>query len=86
MGLVKHIGTSNMTIPKLRLLLRDAEIRPVSNELELHPHFQQPELFKFLINNNIVPIGFSPIGSSMPAGARPDPAGYSVDIEVSGDR
>ncbi len=63
MGLVKHIGTSNMTIPKLRLLLRDAEIRPVSNELELHPHFQQPELFKFLINNNIVPIGFSPIGS-----------------------
>jgi len=63
MGLVKNIGTSNMTIPKLQLLLRDAEIKPVTNELELHPHFQQPELFKFLVDNDIVPIGFSPIGS-----------------------
>jgi alcohol dehydrogenase (NADP+) len=63
MGLVRHIGTSNMTIPKLTLLLRDAEIRPVSNEFESHPHFQQPELFKFLLDNKIVPIAFSPIGS-----------------------
>ncbi|HAJ78389.1 MAG TPA: aldo/keto reductase, partial [Fibrobacteres bacterium] len=62
-GLVKHIGTSNMTIPKLKLLLRDAEIRPVSNEFECHPHFQQTELFRFLVENNIVPIAFSPIGS-----------------------
>lgn len=63
MGLVKHIGTSNMTIPKLKLLLRDAEIKPVSNEFESHPHFQQQELFKFLVDNGIVPIAFSPIGS-----------------------
>src|SRR6185437_8206822 len=28
MGLVRHIGTSNMTIPKLRLVLRDARIKP----------------------------------------------------------
>jgi diketogulonate reductase-like aldo/keto reductase len=63
MGLVKHIGTSNMTIPKLKLVLKDAKIRPVVNQLELHPHFQQPELFKFLIDNKIMPVGFSPIGS-----------------------
>ncbi len=63
MGLVKHIGTSNMTIPKLKLLLRDAEIKPVSNEFESHPHFQQPELFRFLVDNKIIPIAFSPIGS-----------------------
>jgi alcohol dehydrogenase (NADP+) len=62
-GLVKHIGTSNMTIPKLKLLLRDAEIKPVSNEFESHPHFQQQELFDFLVDNGIVPIAFSPIGS-----------------------
>jgi diketogulonate reductase-like aldo/keto reductase len=62
-GLVRHIGTSNMTIPKMKLLLRDAEIRPVTNELELHPHFQQRELFDFLVDSGIVPIGFSPIGS-----------------------
>lgn len=63
MGRVKHIGTSNMTIPKLRLLLRDAAIKPAVNEMELHPHFQQPELFEFVRTNRIVPVGYSPIGS-----------------------
>jgi len=63
LGLVRHIGTSNMTIPKLKLLLRDAKIKPACNQMELHPHFQQPELFKFCIDNDIVPIGFCPIGS-----------------------
>jgi diketogulonate reductase-like aldo/keto reductase len=29
----------------------------------MHPHFQQPELFNYLIENGISPIGFSPIGS-----------------------
>ena len=68
MGLVRHIGTSNMTVPKLKLVLRDATIKPAANEMELHPHFQQPELFNFAVENGIVPIGFSPIGSP----ARPD--------------
>ena len=80
MGLVRHIGTSNMTIPKLKLLLRDAKIRPAANEMELHPHFQQPELFKFCTDNSIAPIGFAPIGSP----TRPDrdrTADDTVDIE-----
>ncbi len=63
LGLVRHIGTSNMTIPKLKLLLRDARIRPAVNEMELHPHFQQPELFKFVLDNGIQPVGYCPIGS-----------------------
>lgn len=63
MGLVKNIGTSNMTIPKMELLLRDAKIKPVVNEMEIHPHFQQPELFAYMVANNVVPIGYSPIGS-----------------------
>jgi diketogulonate reductase-like aldo/keto reductase len=80
MRLVRHIGTSNLTIPKLRLLLRDAKTKPACNEMELHPHFQQPELFQFVVENGIVPIGFSPIGSP----ARPDrdrTANDTVDIE-----
>ncbi|MCH7905269.1 MAG: aldo/keto reductase [Armatimonadetes bacterium] len=62
-GLVRHIGTSNMTVPKMRLLLRDCDVRPSINQLELHPYFQQQELFDFLIAEDILPIGFSPIGS-----------------------
>jgi alcohol dehydrogenase (NADP+) len=63
MGLVRHIGTSNMTIPKLELLLRDARIAPAVNELEMHPHMQQPELFRYLKGRGIEPIAYSPIGS-----------------------
>lgn len=79
-GLVKNIGTSNMTIPKLELLLRDARIKPAVNEMELHPHFQQPELFDWVKSHGMVPIGFSPLGSpGRPERDRtPDD---SVDIE-----
>jgi diketogulonate reductase-like aldo/keto reductase len=59
-GLVRHIGTSNMTIPKMRLLLRDATIKPVANEMGFIPIFQQPEFFRYLIENGIQPIAFPP--------------------------
>ena len=62
-GKVKNIGTSNMTQAKMELLLRDCEIKPVINEMEIHPHFQQPKLFDFMVANGIQPIGFCPIGS-----------------------
>jgi diketogulonate reductase-like aldo/keto reductase len=31
--------------------------------MEIHPHFQQQELFNFLVERDIQPIGFSPLGS-----------------------
>jgi diketogulonate reductase-like aldo/keto reductase len=62
-GLVRHIGTSNMTIPKLTLLLRDAKLKPACNEMELHPHFQQQELFEFCTERGIQPIAYCPLGS-----------------------
>ena len=63
LGLVKEIGTSNVTIPKLKLILRDAVIPPAVNEMELHPHFQQKELYDYVVAQDIVPVGFSPVGS-----------------------
>lgn len=62
-GLVRNIGTSNMTRPKLELLLRDCRLKPSCNEMELHPHFQQPNLFDYVVSHGIQPIGFCPIGS-----------------------
>ena len=79
-GLVKSIGTSNMTIPKMELLLKDARILPVVNEMEIHPHFQQQDLFDYLVAKGIQPIGYSPIGSPK----RPErdrSADDTVDIE-----
>jgi diketogulonate reductase-like aldo/keto reductase len=80
MGLTRHIGTSNMTVPKLDLLLRDARIAPSVNEMELHPHFQQPALFDYVRSRGIEAIGFAPIGSP----TRPErdrTAEDTVDIE-----
>lgn len=62
-GKVRHIGTSNVTVAKLKLILRDAAIKPAVNEMELHPHLHQPELFDYVRANNIVPIGYCPLGS-----------------------
>lgn len=62
-GFVRHIGTSNMTVPKLKLVLRDARVRPACNEMELHPHFQQPELFAYVREQGLEPIGYCPLGS-----------------------
>lgn len=67
-GLVRHLGTSNVTIPKLELILADVRIRPALTEMELHPCFQQPELLRYALDHGIQPVGYSPLGSP----ARPE--------------
>jgi diketogulonate reductase-like aldo/keto reductase len=79
-GLARNIGTSNMTVPKLELLLSDASVRPACNEMELHPHFQQPLLFDYVVRHGMVPIGYCPIGSPGRPGRDRTP-GDTVDIE-----
>ena len=31
--------------------------------MELHPHFQQPDLFRFAVERGVQPIGYCPLGS-----------------------
>lgn len=62
-GMVRYIGMSNMTIPKLEAVLPLCRIRPAALEMELHPGFQQPELFDYARARGILPIGYCPIGS-----------------------
>ena len=68
MGLVKNLGMSSMTIPKLEAVLPLCRIKPTVIEMELHPCFQQPELYDYVVAHGIQPIGFCPIGSP----TRPD--------------
>jgi alcohol dehydrogenase (NADP+) len=63
LGLAGSIGMSNMTVAKLKAVLPLCRIKPSLIEMELHPAFQQPELFEYCIDNKILPIGFCPIGS-----------------------
>ena len=62
---VKNIGTSNQTQKTMELLLRDTDDfnRPVYNQMELHPLFQQQELVKFFLDNKVVPSGYMALGS-----------------------
>lgn len=61
--LIRVLGTSNVTIPKLSMILRDARIQPAINEMELHPCFQQGELFQYCLDHGVQPIAYSPLGS-----------------------
>ena len=63
MGLTRSIGMSNMTIPKLEAVLPLCRIKPVLIEMELHPAFQQTQLFDYCVSKGIKPIGYSPLGS-----------------------
>ena len=63
MGLARHIGMSNMTVPKLEAVLPFCRAQPAMVEMELHPCFQQPELYDFCAKRGIQPVGFCPIGS-----------------------
>jgi alcohol dehydrogenase (NADP+) len=63
LGLAKHIGMSNMTIPKLEAVLPLCSVKPALIEMELHPAFQQPDLFNYCVSRGIQPVGYCPIGS-----------------------
>lgn len=78
MGLIRHIGTSNMTRVKLEQVLRDARIRPAMNQMEMHPAFAQPEFFEYLRAEGIQPVAFSPLGSP----TRPDRDRDEADVPV----
>ncbi len=62
-GLVRNIGISNMTVPKLEGVWSQLRIKPTAHEMELHPCFQQQDLFEWLVAHKCQPIGFMPIGS-----------------------
>lgn len=63
LGLIKSLGLSNITIPKLEKILPSCKIKPTFIEIELHPTFQQIELRKYAKSHNLVVIGFCPLGS-----------------------
>ncbi len=81
MGLSRNIGMSNMTVAKLKKVLPLCEVKPALIEMELHPCFQQPELYDYCVEQGIQPVGFCPIGSP----TRPDrdkTEGDIADIQV----
>jgi methylglyoxal/glyoxal reductase len=60
-GKVKAIGVSNFQVHHLEDLLKDAEIKPMINQVEYHPRLTQMEVQAFCRNNNIQLEAWSPL-------------------------
>lgn len=61
-GRVRSIGVSNFMPPHLDRLLRETEVVPALNQVELHPYFSQPDVQAADTANGIVTQAWSPIG------------------------
>ncbi len=61
-GRVRAIGVSNFTPSHLRRLFVECEVRPVLNQVELHPWFPQDELRAFHAEHHVVTEAYSPLG------------------------
>ena len=60
-GRVKAVGVSNFQIHHLEDLLKDANIKPVINQIELHPYLSQTKVREFCEENNIQVEAWSPL-------------------------
>ncbi|MGR6764158.1 aldo/keto reductase [Paenibacillus sp. T2-29] len=60
-GRIKAIGVSNFQIHHLEDLMKDAEIKPMVNQVEFHPQLTQAELLQFCQKNNIQMEAWSPL-------------------------
>jgi diketogulonate reductase-like aldo/keto reductase len=61
-GRVKNIGVSNFSIKQLQDIMESCEIKPVTNQIEVHPYLQEDKLVEFCQNNNILVTAYGIIG------------------------
>ena len=60
-GRVRAIGVSNFHVHHLKDLMTDAEIKPMVNQVEYHPHLAQTELLEFCKSEGIQMEAWSPL-------------------------
>ncbi|EUJ25731.1 oxidoreductase, aldo/keto reductase family protein [Listeria floridensis FSL S10-1187] len=62
-GKIRAIGVCNFQEHHLKELMADAEITPMVNQIELHPHLSQEPLRAFCKANDIIVEAWSPLGN-----------------------
>ncbi|XP_034245146.1 aldo-keto reductase family 1 member B1-like [Thrips palmi] len=62
-GLVRSIGVSNFNSAQLERVLDQCAIKPVVNQVECHPHFNQSKLIGLCAQHGVRVVAYSPFGS-----------------------
>ena len=62
-GRIKAIGVSNFKTHHLEALIADSRIKPMVDQIELHPGFMQTETVTFCRENGIAVEAWSPLGT-----------------------
>ena len=60
-GLTKNIGVSNYNVQSLLNLLSFCKIKPLVNQIELHPYLYQKKLVEFCTSEKIIVFGYNPL-------------------------
>jgi len=63
-GLVRYLGVSNFSLSQVEDLLSWARIKPVVNQVELHPLLAQRKLVGVCTRKGVRCVGYSPLGHS----------------------
>jgi 2,5-diketo-D-gluconate reductase A len=79
-GRVRSIGVSNFHSNHLNRLFAETDVKPVMNQIELHPGLPQTELRRFHADNEMLTEAWSPIGQGQ--GLLDDPTIGSIADRV----
>jgi len=63
LGTARAIGVANFAQKHLEELFEDCVVRPMVNQIEVHPYCQQTQLVKFCSDNKIVVQAYAPFAS-----------------------
>ncbi|MDD7795400.1 aldo/keto reductase [Clostridium sp. 'White wine YQ'] len=61
-GKIKVIGVANFEIQHLEELMKHSKVKPMINQIETHPEFQQDELHNYLTNHKILHEAWASLG------------------------
>lgn len=61
-GKVKRLGLSNFLPHHLKNILDNCKIRPVVDQLEIHPGYSQEKAVAYCLDNDVLPMAWSPLG------------------------
>ncbi|TAZ37820.1 aldo/keto reductase [Rhizobium ruizarguesonis] len=82
-GKCRAIGLSDVTLPKLKLVVETARIKPAVVQIESHPYLPEWELLEFCKQEGIVLLAFAPLGHAMEPNVLEDPVIQAIATRLN---